>query len=69
MEGVMMYLFDGTMCRSEKCPWKYDCHRYTATPQRIQSYFIGGPTSDYNNCEYYWDNRLYEDEVRKDRKT
>jgi len=29
---------DVTMCKNKYCPIKYNCHRYTATPNRFQTH-------------------------------
>ena len=47
---------DISMCKNDKCPFKEDCYRYTATPNNwSQSYssfiIIKG------KCEYFWSNK------------
>ena len=42
---------DITMCRTEECPRKLTCHRYTATAGELQSYFMDKAWQD---CEFYW---------------
>ena len=42
---------DITMCRTEECPRKSTCHRYTAVPSEIQSYFVDRA---WEGCGMYW---------------
>lgn len=52
---------DISMCRNESCVKKNKCHRYTARPDRYQSYFIV-PEFDGLNCPEFWDNSGYPNE-------
>lgn len=45
---------DICMCRTEECPRKSTCHRYTANPSEIQSYFVDRA---WEGCEFYWKGR------------
>ncbi len=48
---------DITMCDGGKCTLKNKCHRFTATPSKIeQSYFITPPFKK-KSCEYFWDDK------------
>ncbi len=44
---------DITMCRGYGCPLKDGCHRYTAKPDQMQSYFLVPPRVD-GECAYRW---------------
>lgn len=48
---------DISMCRNETCPIKNTCYRYTATPNKYQSF----SSFKYENgkCDYWWDNKEY----------
>ncbi len=44
---------DMTLCKGVGCPYKAECYRHTATPNKYrQSYFLESPIRDYI-CEYY----------------
>lgn len=43
-----------TMCRTEECPRKSTCHRYTAVPSEWQSYFVDRA---WEGCGMYWRSR------------
>ena len=52
-----MFENDITMCMTENCPMKDKCYRYTAIPERIQSYSLFGPVCcDNGNYDYFIDN-------------
>lgn len=36
------------------CPLRDRCYRYTATPERVQSYFATPPFGITGECEYFW---------------
>ena len=60
---------DISMCNSNTCPLKDTCYRFTATPSPFrQAYADFKYNEETKNCEYYWDNKEYEDEKRKDRR-
>ena len=44
---------DITMCTGIDCPFKDQCHRYTATPSEYQYYFADPPIKD-GKCDHYW---------------
>lgn len=45
---------DITICQSKDCPIKQSCYRFTANPNRYQSYFMESPyDEDDERCEYY----------------
>lgn len=45
------------MCRSNTCPLKDKCYRFTATPSPFrQSYADFKFDEVTNNCDYYWNN-------------
>lgn len=43
---------DITMCKGVECEAKFTCHRYTAKPSYMQSYFLETPAIN-GGCEYY----------------
>ena len=49
---------DITMCTGEGCEAKKSCYRYTAKPNKYQSYFMGTPLND-NECKYYINNETF----------
>ena len=52
-----MFENDITMCMTENCPMKDKCYRYTAIPERIQSYSLFGPVCcDNGSYNYFMDN-------------
>jgi hypothetical protein len=53
---------DISMCSGEKCPLKENCYRFLAIPNEFrQSYFMNPPYNHQTNeCEYFWDNYLYQ---------
>ena len=53
---------DITMCRGEECPKKQFCYRHTAKASDYQSFFMVPPLKEYDTCNYYWDNKDYQDE-------
>lgn len=52
---------DISMCKGGECPLKENCYRYLATPSEyLQSYLSNPPyNEEKKECEYYWDNKLY----------
>jgi hypothetical protein len=46
---------DITMCENEKCPKRFQCHRFTAYFSEYQTLAQFQPDED-GNCEYFWDN-------------
>ena len=49
---------DMTMCKGEDCEARVTCYRFTATPSKHQSYFMGTP--DINGgCEYYINHKSF----------
>jgi len=55
---------DIAMCSGNGCPMMEKCHRHTAKASDYQSYFMNPPIDDDGKCEYFWDNKDYEDEKR-----
>lgn len=54
---------DITMCTAQDCDLRYNCHRYTAKPDRIQSYSNFEPVCfDNGTYDYFFDNEGYDDE-------
>jgi hypothetical protein len=53
---------DIAMCSGEGCPQKDKCHRHTAKASDYQSFFMNPPMKEDESCEYFWDNKDYEDE-------
>ena len=49
---------DIAMCNGTSCPFKEECHRYTAMPDTYQSYIP--PQYRDGGCEYYWSNADYQ---------
>jgi len=47
---------DISMCMNDFCDSRYQCYRYTAIPDKYQSYFLL-EMMDSQNCEYFWDNK------------
>lgn len=45
-------LNDITMCRGENCKIKYNCLRYTVSPDKHQSWFVRSPIRN-GKCEYF----------------
>jgi hypothetical protein len=57
------------MCSSNTCPLKESCYRFTATPSPYrQTYADFQYDEEIKSCDYYWNNKKYEDEKRKDRR-
>lgn len=57
---------DISMCRSNTCPIKDSCYRFTAVPSTFrQSYADFKYNEETKNCNYYWRN---EDQTGKDRR-
>lgn len=48
---------DITMCKDKDCNLKLKCYRYTAKPDRYQSFFGTEVKVDKNVCEYFWSNK------------
>jgi hypothetical protein len=44
---------DITMCTGLDCPFKEQCHRFTADPGEYQMYFADPPIKD-GKCDFYW---------------
>jgi len=44
---------DITMCPGETCSKKYQCYRFSATPDEKQSYFAEVPVDWNGKCEYF----------------
>lgn len=42
------------MCFDKTCPKRNKCHRFTAEPTRIQSYFTEKLYSEEQGCSYFW---------------
>jgi hypothetical protein len=53
---------DISMCSGDKCPLKENCYRFLAEPSEFrQSYFMTPPYNHQTKeCEYFWDNDLYQ---------
>ena len=53
---------DISMCKSQTCPLKENCYRYTAKPGFWQSYaefeYVELPDGKVE-CDYFWDNKGY----------
>ena len=46
---------DITMCSGQDCPLKSKCHRFTAEPLYMQSYFVDPPyNKEKDNCDMFW---------------
>lgn len=45
---------DISLCRGGDCAIKGECYRFTAKPNRIQSYFVKPPLEDDGTCLYFW---------------
>lgn len=54
---------DITMCKNEQCIIKNDCYRYTAKPDRIQSYAMFIPVG--GKCDYFWENEKTYKNIQK----
>ena len=50
------------MCTGEECPKKQMCYRHTAKASDYQSFFMNPPMKEDETCEYFWDNKAYQDE-------
>jgi hypothetical protein len=56
---------DITMCIQKDCKIRKLCYRYTAKPDRLQSFFAADPRNGdpyfarwpTEYCEYFWDNK------------
>ena len=46
---------DIAMCRGAGCPRRDRCYRYTARPERMQSYFAVPPIKPDGSCDYFAD--------------
>lgn len=46
---------DITMCEGKGCPKKETCYRFTVTPDTYwQAWFAGTPTTENEECPYYY---------------
>lgn len=55
---------DVTMCAGTNCLEKEKCHRFTATPDTYQSYFMDTPWNPKTKaCEYFWNTEPTEEEL------
>ena len=58
---------DITMCYGSIgayiCPLKDQCHRHTAKASDYQSFFMVPPLKEDDTCNYYWDNKDYQEEL------
>jgi len=60
---------DISMCRSERCPIKKKCYRYTATPSDFrQSYsnFSPDASPEMEGCSYFWNNSKFLNKKQRD---
>ena len=48
-------MLDITKCDNEECTKKEECWRYTAPPEKLQSYAHFNPENK-EKCEYFWKN-------------
>lgn len=54
------------MCRSNTCPLKDKCYRFTATPSPFRQAYAGFKYDEVtNNCDYYWNNVEYKKEQER----
>ena len=59
-ENIIMGLFENdiTMCTTKYCPVKEKCYRYTAIPDRIQSYSDFSPVCcEDGSFNFFIDNK------------
>jgi hypothetical protein len=47
-------MLDITKCRGTGCVLKNECYRYTAKPDKMQSFFVKPPLEDDGTCGYFW---------------
>lgn len=52
---------DITMCKSENCDMQNKCYRYTAKPDRLQSYADFSAFKKSNKCEFFWNDERIEE--------
>lgn len=58
---------DISKCASESCPIRDTCYRFTSTPSPFrQAYADFKYDEETKNCDYYWDNKDYEDKETTD---
>ena len=51
---------DGTMCTNKQCTLKEECYRFTAPVNEFrQSYFAENPKQIEGSCDYFWNNKEY----------
>ena len=59
------------MCKGVDCPVRWNCYRFTAKPDYIQSYFSEPPwfldvDKETKDCNYFWDNNGRHESKDKD---
>ena len=58
---------DIAMCNNQKCPVKFNCYRFVATPNKYQYYqnFSHIASPELDGCSYFIENKNKENENRQ----
>ena len=60
-------MVDISMCRDEECPSRLFCYRFTATPEKLQSYLVSPRKAWYSKCNYFIPDKKKERGLKKEK--